>query len=450
MQAQQAKYVFYFIGDGMGLNQVNVTEMFLASQLGDIGVKPLLFTQFPVVSMATSFSATNPITDSAAAGTALATGYKTYNKAIGVDVDKNPLKSIAVHAKKSGKKVGIATSVSLDNATPAAFYAHQPHRNMCYEIALDLMKVGFEFYAGGGFVSPNTTFDKKEVPSIYPIIEENGYIIARGLDEFIVKQKEALKIILIQQDGKNPASLPYAIDRKKGDLTLPQITESAISFLTKGKSNGFFLMIEGGKIDWACHSNDMATVIAEIIDMNDAVKIAFEFYKKYPKETLIVVTADHETGGLGMGIGKYDLNLNVLKYQQQSADSLSASLSDLRKQKGNDVTWKDMKQLLEEKVGFWKNIPLSWQQERKLCDEFERSFINNKVIFTESLYSKIEPIASCAKEVMSEIVMLSWASGGHSGAYVPVYAVGVGSSLFMGKMDNTDIPRRIARAAGYK
>ena len=144
--AQQAKYVFYFIGDGMGVNQVNGAEMYLAEQEGRIGVKPLLFTTFPAGTMATTFSATNSVTDSSAAGTALATGEKTYNGAVSMDDDKNVLSTVAERAKKAGRKVGIATSVSVDHATPAAFYAHQPNRSRYYEIALDLPKAGFDFY----------------------------------------------------------------------------------------------------------------------------------------------------------------------------------------------------------------------------------------------------------------------------------------------------------------
>ena len=254
--AQQAKYVFYFIGDGMGVNQVNGTEMYLAEQEGRIGVKPLLFTSFPVASMATTFSATNSVTDSSAAGTALATGAKTYNGAIGMDDNKSVLQSVAERAKKSGKKVGVTTSVSVDHATPAAFYAHQPDRGMYYEIALDLPKAGFDFYAGGGFLKPDKTYDKKDAPNIFPIFEEAGYTVARGYSDYKAKSKDAGKMILIQEEGKDPSCLPYAIDRKSDDLTLAQITESAIDFLTKGKNKGFFLMVEGGKIDWACHAND--------------------------------------------------------------------------------------------------------------------------------------------------------------------------------------------------
>lgn len=448
--AQQAKYVFYFIGDGMGVNQVNGTEMYLAEQEGRIGIKPLLFASFPVAGFATTFSATNSVTDSSAAGTALSTGAKTYNGAIGMDDNKNVLQTVAEKAKKAGKKVGVTTSVSVDHATPAAFYAHQPNRNMYYEIALDLPKANFDFYAGGGFLKPTTTADKKEAPSIFPIIEEAGYTIARGLGEYKAKAADAQKMVLIQKEGADPSSLPYAIDHKDGDLTLAEITESAISFLTKGSNKGFFLMVEGGKIDWACHGNDPATVFEEVIDMDNAVKVAYEFYKKHPKETLIVITADHETGGLGLGTSKYELHLKSLVNQKQSQEQLSKAITDLRKERGNKVSWEEVKALLTNNMGFWKELPLTWEQEKMLRDEYENSFVKNNAVFEESLYAKTEPLAAVARKVMSEIAMVGWTSGNHTAGYVPVYAVGANSELFKGKMDNTEIPKRIAKAGGYK
>ena len=449
-QAQQAKYVFYFIGDGMGLNQVNTTEMYLGEKQGRIGTEPLCFASFPVAGMATTFSASNSITDSAAGGTALATGVKTYNGAIGVDANKERVMSVAERAKRAGKKVGVTTSVSVDHATPAAFYGHQPDRSMYYEIALQLPEAGFDFYAGSGFLKPARTFDKKDAPSIYPIIEQAGYTIARGIDEYQAKAGDADKMVLIQKDGTDASSLPYAIDRNEGDMTLAQITESAIDFLSRDNKKGFFLMVEGGKIDWACHSNDPATMVKEVIDMDNAVRVAYEFYKKHPKETLIVITADHETGGLGLGNSNYTLNLKSLDCQKQSVDLLSRAITDLRKAKGNKATWEDVKALLTERMGFWGELTPTWEQEKMLRDEFESSFVRNKVVFEESLYSKTEPLAAVAKKVLSQMSKLGWTTGSHSAEYVPVFAVGAGSKLFMGKMDNTDIPKRIAKAAGYK
>lgn len=449
-QAQQAKYVFYFIGDGMGLNQVNTTEMYLGEKQGRIGTEPLCFASFPVAGMATTFSASNSITDSSAGGTALATGVKTYNGAIGVDANKERVMSVAERAKRAGKKVGVTTSVSVDHATPAAFYGHQPDRSMYYEIALQLPEAGFDFYAGSGFLKPARTFDKKDAPCIYPIIEQAGYTIARGIDEYQAKAGDADKMVLIQKDGTDASSLPYAIDRNEGDMTLAQITESAIDFLSRDNKKGFFLMVEGGKIDWACHSNDPATMVKEVIDMDNAVRVAYEFYKKHPKETLIVITADHETGGLGLGNSNYTLNLKSLDCQKQSVDLLSRALTDLRKSKGNKATWEDVKALLTERMGFWGELTPTWEQEKMLRDEFESSFVRNKVVFEESLYSKTEPLAAVAKKVLSQMSKLGWTTGSHSAEYVPVFAVGAGSKLFMGKMDNTDIPKRIAKAAGYK
>ena len=449
-QAQRAKYVFFFIGDGMGLNQVNTTEMYLGEQEGRIGIEPLTFASFPVAGMATTFSATNSITDSAAGGTALATGSKTYNGAIGVNTDKETVMSVAERAKRSGKKVGVTTSVSVDHATPASFYAHQVDRNMYYEIAQDMLKANFDFYAGGGFLKPNTTFDGKEAPSIFPQIEEAGYTLVRGVEEYKAKCDDADKMVLIQKEGADPSCLPYAIDRKEGDLTLKQITESAIDFLTKDNNKGFFLMVEGGKIDWACHNNDVATAVQEVLDLDEAVKVAYEFYQKHPKETLIVITADHETGGLGLGYDGYTLALKSLANQETSQEELSRAITDLRKAKDHKATWEEVKALLADKMGFWDELPLSWEQERLLHDVYQESFVKNHVEFAETLYSSTEPLAAAARKVMSQLALVGWTSGDHTAEYVPVFAIGAGSKAFSGKMDNTDIPKRIAKAAGYK
>ena len=198
----QAKYVFYFIGDGMGLNHVNGTEMYLAAlQDGRIGREPLRFTQFPVGSMATTFSASNPVTDSSAAGTALATGVKTKNGVIGMDKDLNPVNSVAHRAKNTGKKVGVATSVSVDHATPAAFYAHQPRRNYYYEIANDLIASDFDFYSGSWFFKPESTFHQKNATNIFTLFDESYYTAPYLYADFNDKMSDAPNIHLFQPEG---------------------------------------------------------------------------------------------------------------------------------------------------------------------------------------------------------------------------------------------------------
>lgn len=446
---KQAKYVFYFIGDGMGVNQVNGTEMYLAEQEGRIGIKPLNFTQFPVTNFATTYSKYNSVTCSAAAGTALATGTKTKNGTIGMDsLHQSPLYSVAVQAKQAGKKVGITTSVSIDHATPAAFYAHQPNRNMYYEIATDLPKTGFDLYAGSGFLQPKSKKDSMAT-SIYELLKDSGYTIIKGAEEFAAKSGDVAKVVFIQKENADKGSLPYAIDRQNEDLTLAQITEHAIEFLSRDNNNGFFLMVEGGKIDWACHNNDAATVFREVTDMAEAVQKALDFYQQHPDETLIVITADHETGGIALGTGKYALNLNVLQHQKASKEQLTAKIKALRKEKNNKVSWEDIETLLSENLGFGQAVPLSEKQKKELKEVYNDSFKGKEVKLEKSLYSSNEPLAGKAIKILDEIALVGWTSGGHSAGVVPVFAIGAGSQLFQGKLDNTDIPRKIAEAAGY-
>lgn len=451
---QQAKYVFYFIGDGMGVNQVQGTELFQGELQNKIGITPLRFTQFPYTTIATTFSGTNGVTDSAASGTALATGNKTKNGTLGLLEDwKTKIYSVATWAKDAGRRVGIATSVSVDHATPAAFYAHVPKRGYYHQIGKDLYNTNFDFYAGSDFREP---VDKKDPNSanLYNLAEKNGYAIARGYQDYVAKSKEAKKMILFQTEeaskNKSRKSIPYAIDRDENDLTLEQITSSAIDFMSKDLNKGFFIMIEGGKIDWACHANDAATVFREIQDFDNAIKIAYEFYLKHPDETLIVITADHETGGMVLGTGTYQLNLQALQYQKVSEDGFTDIVQGLRKKYNNKVSWETIQKALKENFGFWDKLQLSEKQLARLKDVYNETFKNQDVDMTKSEYASNEPIASAAKEIMSEIALVGWTSGGHSAGYVPVCAIGAGAHLFQGRLDNALIPVRIAEAAGYQ
>lgn len=452
--AQQAKYVFYFIGDGMGVNQVQGTELYRGELEGKIGITPIWFTQFPYATTATTFSATNGVTDSAAAGTALASGNKTKNGTIGMKQDQQTyVNSVAVWAKNKGCRVGVTTSVSVDHATPAAFYAHDPSRGSYYKIGTDLYKAGFDFYAGSDFLDPTNKEDKSGTSeNLYSLAEKNGYTIARGYKDYLKKCNKADKMILFQTEKASEAdrtAIPYAIDRTKNDLTLADITRSAINFLSKDLSKGFFLMVEGGKIDWACHSNDAATVFHEVVDMDEAVKVAYEFYSQHPDETLIVVTADHETGGFVLGTGAYKLNLQVLKNQKVSENGFTRILNELRKKYNNNVSWEKVQQALKENFGFWDKVQLSKAQEERLQAKYTETFKGQEAKLEKSEYAQDEPLAAEAKRIIDEIALVGWTSGGHSAGYVPVFAIGAGAEQFQGRIDNTEIPVKIAKAAGY-
>ena len=196
MAQPRAKYVFYFIGDGMGVNQVNAAETFLAAREGRIGMKPLCFTQFPYLGLVSTYSASSGVTDSAAAGTALASGVKTKNAAVGVLPDlTTPVNSVAWHAQQHGAAVGISTSVGVNHATPAVFYAHVPERHAYHEIGRQLTLSGFDFFAGSDILKHQSENGDKD---LYQQAADNGYKIVRGYDEFLQQANRQKKLILLQ------------------------------------------------------------------------------------------------------------------------------------------------------------------------------------------------------------------------------------------------------------
>lgn len=446
---QTPKYVFYFIGDGMGMNQVNGTETYMAALEGRIGTKPLTFADFPCTAFATTYSASNGITDSAAGGTALATGAKTYNGCLGLLPDSiTPVTSVAVWAKNAGAAVGVTTSVSVDHATPASFYAHQVYRGMYYEVGQDLVKSGFDFFAGSDFLKP----ERDGEPNLYVQCEKAGYTIARGYKDYQKKMKKSDKMIMLQTEAASKidrSAIPYAIDRKKGDMTLQEITRAGINFLYNKNPEKFFLMVEGGKIDWACHSNDAATVFEEIIDMDEAVRVAYEFYCQHPDETLIVITADHETGGIGLGNGNYDQKTDLLRYQRISADEYSNHIRDMHKRMGDKFTYAVVREDLKKNFGFWKDVKLSEYQEDQLQRAFD-AMIAGKDKGAESMYAKETAFGNLAKSILNRNALLGWTSGAHTNGYVPVFAIGSGAEIFHGRINNIDIPVMIGKVAGYK
>lgn len=444
-ESPKAKYVFFFIGDGMGVNQVNGTEMFLAECAGRIGTTALSFSNFPVRNFITTYSAYNAITCSSAAGTALACGVKTRNGIVGMDsLGKKPVATIAEKAQDLGIPVGIVTSVGMNHATPAAFYSHQKSREMYFEIGQDAVERGFDLYGGARVLE---AVSKDGRMNLYDAFEEAGYTVARGSEAFKKAIPMASKLVVVQDTAAD--ALPYAIDRKPGDMTLPEMTRGAIDFLMK-KGKGFFLMVEGGEIDFACHANDGATAFREVMDFDAAVRVAYDFYLRHPEETLIVVTADHETGGFVLGNGSSELNLKLLTNQKLSLSALSGKMRQLREAVGKgEVAWEDIRELLEEDLGFWRKLPLTKEEEEALGECYEETFSGKSFDMVKTLYSEDEPLAVLAVSILNTKAHVSWTSDGHSATPVPVYAVGLGADLFSGYLDNTDIPKIISDVAGY-
>jgi len=447
--ARAPKYVFYFIGDGMGVNSVQLTEMYKASLNGQLGIEPLRFSQFPVVSFGTTYSYNDDVTDSAASGTALATGVKTFNSRLGIGPDGERLTSIAEMAKRSGYKVGITSSVSVNSATPSAFYAHRMSRKMYYEAMLDLIDAGFDFHAGLGIDKKTTLVDGTKTDDIRPKLESAGYTLTYGVEDFSDKWKGADKMILMPA---KKMGVSYGLDRigyKPGALTLAQITESALTFLQKDNKKGFFLMVEGGDIDGAEHGHDGAAMIQEVLDFNDAVEVAYQFYLRHPKETLIIVTADHETGGLSLNPHQPEY-LALMQHQKLSQESISVRLDKLIEQrKPEALSWEETKAFLAEYVGLWDKVPVSQEQEAYLREMYDLTVANQEPGSVKDLYADNALVVARAVSILNENSHIHWTTA-HSSGYVPVYAIGVGQEKFSGKMDNALIPMIIAEIARYR
>ena len=445
MTMAQAKYVFMFIGDGMGPHQVLSTEMYLAELEGKIGRKPLLMTTFPYSGQAATFSASSGITDSAASGTCLATGKKTNNGVIGLAHDSTPVYSVASQLKEQGWGVGIMTTVTIDHATPSAHYAHTPSRNDYYIIGTQLTESNFDFFGGSGFSRPQDK-NNPSAPNLYDLAEQKGYTLAGGYADAMAKI-ESEKLLVVPEErlvnrSRNAGALPYAIDRGDKDLNLSQLVELAIKHLST--YDHFFMMAEGGKIDYASHANDGATVLYEVIDFDDAIKVAYRFYEQHPDETLIVVTADHETGGMALGNSDYVLNLKVLANQQCSLDKLSDQLSDLHKSEGKNLQWEQVKHLISKNTGLYNQVEMTTEEDAQLQEAFARMMSHQDVVKT--LYKDLNALASKALNILNKKSRLGWTTGGHTASAVPIFAIGVGAERFTGWHDNSEIAPLIYQA----
>jgi len=445
----EAKYVFLFIGDGMGIQQVNTAQLFSDSVLNDsVGIA---FTKFPISSMSTTFAATRYITCSAAAGTALSTGTKTSIGTIGLNATHtDTLYSIATDFKKAGKKVAILTSVSIDHATPAAFYAHKGSRSSYYEIAKDLVVSNYDFFASGGFVEPNGSKNDSAAISIFQLGAARGISFTSSLTGVDSLMKLGVNSIVFS--AHNPgegSSLQYDIDQSDSDISLRDITRKAIEVVDN--PNGFFIMVEGGKIDWSCHDNDAATTIREVISFSKAIEEAIAFYKKHPNETLIIVTADHETGGMSLGNTKngYKNHLKILAKQNVSQEKLHSAIEKFKIVTPN-ANFKDVLKLIEEHTGLSTDgdHALTAEELADLNVAYQIYFRNKKPKTDKNTYSKTDLLVKTAISILNTKAGIGWTSSTHTGSPVPVFAIGEGQELFSKFQDNVDIPKNILKASG--
>ncbi|MEZ4526590.1 MAG: alkaline phosphatase [Desulfobacterales bacterium] len=489
-----AKYVFVFIGDGMGVAQRNAAELYLADQKGVSRPEEakLLMNTFPAQGMNTTYDLSSIIPDSASTATAIATGSKTKSGVIGMDADtKISYETIAEKAKKKGWKVGIVSSVSLDHATPAAFYAHVPSRKQMYDICMQLANSGFDYFAGGQLLSPKDKKDDSK-PDAIETAKTKGYTVTTDRAGFDSLKKESGKVIAMNPLVDQDKAMYYAMDQadSREHISLSEFVAKGIDLLEN--PNGFFMMVEGGKIDWACHANDAAASIHDTLAFDAAVAEAFKFYEKHPQETLIVVTGDHETGGMTIGFAgtQYSAFVDKIKYQKMSYIEFGNRLEEYKKAHASDARFEDVLPLIkdafglyvlsaEEKAGLEKTLAegkaegasdeakkaannaekilkysmaLTDMEVQVLRDAFQQSMIGEKERTTDDqtylLYGGYDPLSVKLTTILNNKSGIAWTSYSHTGVPVQTSAIGVGSETFNGYYDQTDIYSKMMKISG--
>lgn len=444
--AKAPNYIFFFIGDGMGIAQVTNAQLYNARVLGNS--TPLLSTTFPVASMATTHSASSDVTDSAAAGTALSTGHKTVNGMLGVTPDSVAVTSVAKKLFDAGYGVGIVTSVAIDDATPGAFYAHVPSRSQYYVIGRQLAECGYQFAAGA---SLRGAFDKQGNPTdLMKYFDEANVSVSYGLDSIDTTAQRLLVLSPFHKEKQN--EIGFTIDSIAGALTLPALTRAGLDQLKRTSPDRFFMMVEGGNIDHAGHGNDGGTILREVINFNQALQEAYDFYLAHPDETLIVVTADHETGGMSVGCREtgYSVRLENAAGQKISKEEFS-NLCRAMLRSRRIYTWDDMQEILRDELGFGVNLKLTPEETERLHTMFDEVFEKRASgLDQKTLYATFDGFTNEVFNILNAKSGMGWTTGGHSGMPVPVYAVGVDSQLFSPLNDNTDIPAKILSIAGIE
>jgi alkaline phosphatase len=482
----QVKYVFYMIGDGMGINQVIGTEQYNAGT--GYGPDWVNFAHFPVRNFISTVSATSLVTDSAAGGTALATGVKTYNNAVGVDADGKTVSNIVEWAKAAGYGTGIATSVGVNHATPACFMAHTDQRGNYEEIAFQYLHAPVDFAAGGGFITERNS--GHDAAFFETEARGAGIKVLHGPEQF--KGIEAVTGRVLCLSGKTQTELPYAIDRKEDDTKLSDFVDAGIRYLdARFGDKGFFFMVEGGRIDNGGHADDAAATFMEVNDFAAAIDVVLAFQALHPDETLIVVTADHETGGLELGAGQYEMHPDRMKAQKASMDAINAKFREAfmpRRPQGGQgqgrgqrpqggqgqggpgqggrpqgppqgapqqeytpPTWDQVKDFLRENLGLWGAVEVDRRGEASLRSIYDRTFGEggNRENNVQNLYSTNSSMVAEAVGYLNRAAGFQWSHGAHTGSPVGLYVYGRGSEAFNTLTDNAQIAPTIAGLAGY-
>ena len=403
---ERVKYVFLIIGDGFGVNQRFVTET--------LEKRKLEISKLPVSALTGTLNAFSSVTDSAASGTAIACGEKTYNSSIGLDVNGRPLVSIARRLQSRGFSIGIISSSHLTDATLAAQYANQAKRSMYDEIGVEMSKSAFDFFGGADVLGSKTLEHLKNAS--YCVITEK---------ELTPEALSAKKLYL--------RSMPYTSwdshEEQGARLSLADYTRISAEKLSSNP-NGFFILVENGMTDKAGHANDIAWAYREVLALNEAYLAAHAFAEKHPGETLIIVTADHETGGLEIRENFDPAKLALLRAQKAKSPAIADMVREMLAKKTPASSVTDSLQTL---IGL-DSAPFTPEERAKL----EKELNKEKPSATK--------LVLAAMKIRDSRIGLEYTTSGHSDKKIWTNVEGAGSELFCAPLENADIYHLIYRA----
>lgn len=495
------KYVFLFIGDGMSYGQIQLASDYLGSLADEdyekalpsipyeekegatlSGPVYLNFMNFETFGSAVTYDSSSFIPNSSSTGTTISSGQKTHSSMVGVtDNGVTKTETIAEQLKnKLGFKIALVTTANINHATPAAFYAHNCDRNDYYNIGKDLIASEFDFIYGGPFAKAQG--DEGEDVSLYELAKKAGYLVIRNDEVMNVLNSRSPKTIAVDEIYSKDKSLNFELDRlqnpAESSKSLAEHVQKAIDVVDN--ENGFFMMVEAGKVDYACHANDACAAIYEILSLNDAVDVALKFKEAHPDETLIIITADHETGGLSIGYAqtKYDTYLSYLSHQKISYEKFTNDYVHdkyfVEKTKFDDAMIDvynlfglKTEAILKEEAA--SNNPESnnngedYTKDRMLLNDNELAQLKaayelskngydfrQYTIEQDLMYGIYDPFTTTILHILEHKCGIDFTSYSHTGLPVPVFATGFGADSFDGYYDNSMIYNNLYVLTGLK
>jgi len=427
------KNIIMIIGDGMGPAYTSAYRYYSDNPNTDVIEKTVFDRHLKGLSSTYPAPISGVVTDSAASATALAAGVKTYNGAIGVDVNKQEVQSVLERAKLQGKKTGVVVTAQINHATPAAYLAHNEHRNNYNEIADSYIDEGIkaDIYLGGGW-----KFFIREDRNLVEEYKEAGFHYIdnyKGLAH-LPTNKPVLGLFA-------DVNLPWALD-DTDKHRLSTMTKSAVHHLVdlqkndNSPDNGFFMLIEASQIDWAGHGNSISDAMAEMDDLAKTLEYLEHFVSQHP-DTIVIVTADHSTGGFTLAAnGKYEWQAESLRTMKHSMNYIAKKLTV------NEINASYTKELF--------NFDLTQDELNLLIQcKTDPKLDKSKNIYQDKNTSNVElALLTQVKYLMDNRTKSGWTSGGHTAIDVPVFAFGMHNELFNGSLDNTDIAKKIFNLLG--